>query len=221
MATDTLFKDIVAKTFPYQQPASFNASRYSAVPWGQVIVDESFETPAISGGNDGLIGLDVELPSDYVLMLRNFHLQVSDPANITWAEAVAGFAYQSPGGPYKDSVTDFPEDTYSWYQLVSDNVTVKDRFSSDIYYALWTFGSNPGTGFVAFDNSWDPTQLPLWIPPTVDSTFKSRQMVMYIENPTSAFARTAQTMTLRASWDAFTFDQAYSAAVMSSPRVFS
>lgn len=219
MATDTLVKDIVAKTFPFQQQASFNATRYSTVPWGQALIDESFETPAISAGNDGLINIDVELPSDYVLLLRNFHLQVSDPNAINWGEAVVGFAYQTPGGPYKTSVSAYSEDEYSWYQLVPDGVGVKDRFNTSIRYQLWNFGSNPGTGFLAFDNSWDPTQLPLWIPPSVDSSFKARQMVLYIEN-TSA-SQPAQTMTLRCSWDLYTFEQAYSAAVMSSPRVFS
>jgi len=219
MATDTLFKDIVAKTFPFQQQASFNSTRYSTVPWGQAIIDESFETPAISSGNDGLIGIDAELPSDYVALLRNFHLQVSDPNAINWGEAVVGFAYQSPGGPYKTSVSAYSEDEYSWYQLVPDGIGIRDRFATSIRYQLWTFGQDPGAGKLAFDNSWSPTQLPLWIPPTVDSSFKARQMVMYIENTQAS--QPAQTMTLRCAFDLYTFDQAYSAAVMSSPRVFS
>ena len=189
------------------------------MPWGQAIIDESFETPAVGAGNDGLINIDVDLPSDYVAMLRNFHLQVSDPNSIEWGSAVVGFAYQSPGGPYKTTVTAYSEDTYSWYQLIPDGILVKDRFASSIRYKFWNFGFDGGSSPVAFNDAWDPTQLPLWIPPTVDTGFKQRQMIMYIANPTAS--QPAQTMTLRCSFDLYTFDQAYSAAVMSSPRVFS
>ena len=217
MATDFLAVDLKAKTFPFQQQASFNATRYSTVPWGQAIVNETFETPAVGVGNTGLISFDIELPSDYVAMLRNFHLQVVDTAVINWRDAVFGFAYQTPGGPYKTSVSEYPEDEYSWYQLVPDDTTVPDRFFTPIRYKLWSFGAQ--TQATSFNDAWDPTQLPLWIPPSVDATFKSRQCVGFLENQ-SASQPVAQ-CTFRASWDLFTFEQAYSAAVMSSPRVFS
>lgn len=221
MAVDYLAVDISAKTFPFQQPVSFNASRYSTVPWGQAIINETFQTPTVGVGNTGLISLDIELPSDYVAMMRNFHLQVVDTASIEWRDACFGFAYQQPGGPYKTSVSEFPEDEYSWYQLVADEVTVPDRFATTIRYKFWTFGAAASASGIeaAFDSAWDPTQLPLWVPPSVDSTFKQRQCVGFLENQSAS--QPAAQCTLRASFDLFTFEQAYSAAVMSSPRVFS
>jgi len=221
MALDYLAVDISAKTFPFQQQVSFNASRYSTVPWGQAIVNESFQTPAIGAGNTGLISLDIELPSDYVAMMRTFHLQVIDTATIEWRDACFGFAYQQPGGPYKNSVTEYPEDEYSWYQLVPDELIVPDRFGTTIRRKFWTFGTAASAAGVetSFDSAWDPTQVPLWIPPSIDSTFRQRQCVGYIENQTAS--QPAAECTLRASFDLYTFEQAYSAAVMSSPRVFS
>ena len=220
MATDFQGKDFTAKTFPFTQPRSFNASRYSTVPWGQAIVNESFETTAIGAGNDGLINIDVSLPSDYVSMLRSFHLQIVDTASVSWSEAVVGFAYQQPGGPYKESVTAYNEEEYSWYQLLSDQLSIRDRFATSRYYRLFTFGQAKDAGVAyAFNDAWDPTQIPLWIPPSVDSNFLERSMVVFIENLSAS--QPAQTCTFRASFDLYTFEQAYSAAVMSSPRVFS
>ena len=217
MATDYQTVNLTAKTFPFQQVSSFNASRYSTVPWGQAIVNHSFQTTTTGAGNDGLISIDVELPSDYVAMLRGFHLQVVDTATINWSEATLGFAYQEPGGPYKNSVTEYPEDEYSWYQLYSDQMLSKDRFASSRYIRSFFFGTNINHN--RFNDGWDPTQLPLWIPPTVDSNFAERSMILFIENASAS--QPAQEMTFRASFDLYTFDQAYSAAVMSSPRVFS
>jgi len=225
MATDFQGVDLTAKTFPYTQPASFNATRFGAVPWGQAIVNESFDTTTTSAGNDGLISIDISLPSDYVALLRNFHLQMVDTATINWRQASLGFAYQQPGGPYKKSVTAYPEAEYSWYHLVNDRFEIKDRFSSERYYSLWTFGTQAygaggdGSALTAFNDAWDPTQLPLWIPPTVDTNFQERSVIMFIEN-TSASQPSAVAV-LRASFDLYTFEQAYAANVMSSPRVFS
>ena len=222
MATDFLAKDFQARPFPFQQPASFNATRYAAVPWGQAIVDENFQTPAITAGNDGLISIDVDLPSDYVCMLRNFHIQTADTVG-SWEKGMVGMAYQTPGGPYKTTVADYPEVDYSWYALVRDQALVKDRFATTVIYNVFNFGHNYNatSTTVAFNDAWDPTQLPLWIPPTIDSTFKSRQVVIYLDHPTAGSNVSAANATFRASFDLYTFEQAYSAAVMSSPRVFS
>lgn len=220
MAVDFQAENFTAKTFPFQQVASFNATRYSTVPWGQAWVDESFDTTAIGAGNTGLINIDIGLPSDYVALLRNFHLQVVDTDSVSWKDAVLGFAFQSPGGPYQESVTDYPEDEYLWYQLLRDNFTVKDRFSTDRNYAIWQFGGAfPSNASVAHNDAWDPTQMPLWLPPSADSNFLERSMIIFIQNASQS--QPVQRMTIRASFDLFTFDQAYSAAVMSSPRVFS
>lgn len=219
MAVDFQGVDLTAKTFPFEQPESFNASRYSTVPWGQALIDHSFETTTIAAGNSGLISMDIALPSDYVAMLRNFHLQVVDTATINWGACVMGFAYQSPGGPYKTSVTQYPEDEYQWYQLIADDISVRDRFTTDINYKTWNFGSVRTNEYQMFDAGWSPTQLPLWIPPSVDSSFLQRTVIIYLKNASAS--QPAQQATLRASFDLYTFDQAYSAAVMSSPRVFS
>lgn len=222
MAIDFQGVDLTAKTFPFEQPESFNASRYSTVPWGQALIDHSFETTAIAAGNTGLISMDIALPSDYVAILRNFHLQIVDTSFVAWTDCVMGFAYQSPGGPYKTTVTDYPEDEYQWYQLVPDALSVPDRFGTNIQYKLWNFGATNGNAtptYDIFEAGWSPTQLPLWIPPSVDSTFLQRTMIIYLDNPNAS--QPVQQATLRASFDLYTFDQAYSAAVMSSPRVFS
>lgn len=221
MAVTIQTKDFTAKTFPFQQNASFNATRYSTVPWGQAIVNESFQTTAIGAGDTGSINIDIGLPSDYVAMLRTMHLQVVDTATINWFNAMMGFAYQTPGGPYKNSVAEYPEDEYSWYQLVSDDQAFYDRFGATRHVRFWQLGNYyTGTNAQAFvSDAWDPTQVPLWIPPTVDTTFKDRSVVMFIDNGGSN--QPAAEMTVRASFDLYTFEQAYSAAVMSSPRVFS
>ena len=123
--------DITPKIFPFTQQISFNATRYTQVPWGQAIIDETFQTNAIGAGDSGLLQLDIALPSDYVCMLRDLHMNVVDTANINWDLATFGLAVQTPGGPYKTSVTDFPEDEYSWYQLYEDTVTIPDRFGTN------------------------------------------------------------------------------------------
>lgn len=223
MATDFLGVDIRAKTFPFTQPASFNATRYSTVPWGQALINESFDTPAIAAGNNGLISIDIGLPADYVAILRNFYLAVVDTQSVAWNEAMLGIAYQQPGGPYKETISSYPEQDYSWYQLVGDRVGSKDRFTTDQYYSTFTFGhrnyENNAFQVNAFDDGWSPTQLPIWVSPSADSFFNDRTLVMYMRNVSAS--QPTQRCTFRASFDLYTFEQAYSAAVMSSPRIFS
>lgn len=218
MAIDSLSVDVTAKTFPFTQNASFNASRYSSVPWGQALVNESFSTPSIGAGNEGTLIIDVELPADYVAMLRNFHLQIHSTGSISWDNTMLGLAYQNPGGPYKTSIAEYPDKNYSWYQLTSDDDALPDRFGSARYFRNFLFGFNKAN-ILMFSDSYDPTQLPLWIPPSVDASFKQRQVTIYSYNGSAS--QPAQDCTLRMSFDLFTFEQAYSAAVMSSPRTFS
>lgn len=218
MAVDSKSVDVTAKTFPFQQTASFNASRYTAVPWGQALVNEEIETPSVGAGDEGNIIIDVELPSDYVAMLRNFHLQIHSTSAINWDNTMLGLAYQNPGGPYKSSVAEYPDKNYVWYQLTSDDTAVYDRFNSIRYFRNYLFGFNKAN-ILMFSDSYDPTQLPLWIPPTVDSSFKQRQVTIYSRNESAS--QDPQNMSLQMSFDLFTFEQAYSAAVMSSPRTFS
>ena len=204
MAIDTLTVDIVPKTFPFQQQASFNASRYTTVPWGQAIVNELIDTPATGAGNTGLTIIDIALPSDYVSIMRNLQIQMVDAANITWSNAVVGFAYQQPGGDYKTSVAAYPEKDYSWYQLFSAQVLVYDRFGSPRYHRNWTLGVENNYG-VTVSEANDPAQIPLWVPPTVDSSFAERQMVIYMYNGTAS--QPSADLTVRASFDMYTLDR--------------
>ena len=160
MAVDSLQTVITAKTFPFTQRGSFNASRYCDVPWGQAIINETLETPVIGAGNTGLIVLNVALPADYVALMRNFTLQIVDTATINWKDAVVGFAYQQPGGPYKTSISDYPDDEYTYYQLVRDTVHVPDRFATPINYAMFNFGASlensANARYFSFNDAWDP-----------------------------------------------------------------
>lgn len=217
MAVDFQGKNFTAKTFPYQQLVPFNASRYGAVPWGQAIVNESFATVTTGSGNEGLINIDIALPSDYVALMRTFYLGAVDTASIGWNEAALGMAYQQPGGPYKESVVAYPEDEYTWQHLVSDQREIRDRFSAKRYIRTWAFTSGVSATTENFDTR--PYSIPLWIPPSADSNFIERSIIMFIENYTASAP--AAEMTIRASWDLFTWDQAYAAGVMSPPRVFS
>jgi len=219
MAVDVNSVEVVAKPFPFQQQASFNATRYSTVPWGQAIVNENLDTTVIGAGNTGVFIIDIELPADYVALLRNWQLQIHDTQSISWGNTMLGMAYQQPGGPYRNSVGEYPDQDYSWYQLVGDEVSILDRFGSARYFKNFLFGFTSGTTPVMFSDSYDPTQVPLWIPPTVDNTFKARQLTCYMFN--NSASQPAQDLTIRASFDLYTFEQAYSAAVMSSPRTFS
>ena len=223
MADEFLGKDFQAKTFPFRQAVPFDVSANSAVPWGQAIVNESFESQAIPAGDTGTLSIDVGLPSDYVSIMRSLHLAVNDSSSINWGDAVVGLAYQYPGGPYKTSVADFPEREYLWWPLVRSLVYgVRDRFASNINYKFWSLGSRPGsTVNASFQHNSIvdiPTEVPLWIPPQTDTNLQSRSMILYLENNTASSA--ANNFVFNAVFDLYTLEQAYAAGVMSSPRVF-
>ena len=219
MATNFQSVNLTAKTFPFQQPASFNATRYGTVPWGQAIINHTFQTVAVGAGNDGLIQIDISLPSDYVAMLRNFYLGAVDTAFITWDESHFGMAYQQPGGPYKESVAAYPEDEYTYFLMSSDITLVKDRFTTGRYVRTWSLAPSLNSSAHSSAIEQRPSEIPLWIPPSADSNFIERSCILFIENQNSS--QPSSQMTFRASFDLYTFEQAYSAAVMSSPRVFS
>lgn len=221
MADEFLSKDFDAKTFPFRQPVPFEASANSAVPWGQAIVNESFDSQVIGAGDTGTLNLDIKLPSDYVSLMRSFHLQATDTDAISWADGVLGLAYQQPGGPYKTSVTTFSESEYLWYALArSDTFSVRDRFASEHKYKFWqiTSRSYPAGGSPPLSNTEAIANVPLWIPPQSDSNLQSRSVVIYLENNTASSA--SNKFVLNAVFDIYTLEQAYAAGVMSSPRVF-
>jgi hypothetical protein len=221
MADQFVGLDFDAKTFPFRQPVPFEASANSAVPWGQALVNESWDSQAISAGNTGTIGIDIKLPSDYVSILRRFHLQAISADSITWLAGDIGFAYQNPGGPYKTSVATFPESEYLWWNLAKGDLNgTRDRFSSVIYrkdfpIATVAITSSTSTGEFRAD---DPTNVPLWIPPQSDTSLQQRSVVIQLENDTANAA--SNHFTLNAAFDIYTLEQAYASGVMSSPRVF-
>jgi hypothetical protein len=222
MADQFIGHDFDAKTFPFRQPVPFEASANSAVPWGQALVNESWDSQAISAGNTGTIGIDIKVPSDYVSVLRRLHLQAVSTAGISWTSGDIGFAYQNPGGPYKTSTTAFPEDEYLWWDLIEGNtVSTRDRFSTAINTKHWTLGNRmrdtPRGGNIAGLCD-DPVRVPLWIPPQSDLNLQQRSVIIQIINDSASSS--ANHFTLNIAFDLYTLEQAYAAGVMSSPRVF-
>ena len=221
MADNFVGHDFQAKTFPYQQPVGFPSSSFSGVPWGQAIVDESWESQVIGVGDTGTINLDIQVPNDYVSMLRSFHLQAYDTSAINWAYGSMGLAYQQPGGPYKTSVATMPEKDYLWWLLIPGvhSVAIRDRFGSDIYYKNFDIGKyDPGSTTSHDYDLNDPAKVPLWLPPG-DADLKDRAMVVYLENDTAS--QPAASFRFNAVFDLYTQEQAYASGVMSSPRVLS
>ncbi len=224
MADNFVGHDFAAKTFPFQQPVGFPLTSFSGIPWGQAIVNEVWESQVIGAGDTGTINLDIQVPNDYVSMLRSFHLQAYDTAGIEWAFGTMGLAYQNPGGPYKDDVSDLPESNYLWWQLVpSTDIHVRERFGTNV--RLKNFNLGVYQDAAVFDlaskenylNLNDPSAVPLWLPPGT-ATLKNRAMVIYLENDTAS--QPAATFRFNAVFDLYTQEQAYAAGVMSSPRVF-
>jgi len=224
MADNFVGHDFAAKTFPFQQPVGFPLTSFSGVPWGQAIVNEVWESQVIGAGDTGTINLDIQVPNDYVSMLRSFHLQAYDTASINWQFGAMGLAYQEPGGPYKDNISDLPESNYLWWHLIpSTGVSIRDRFSSTTYIASFnlgnqTFDDSGGANYVYEFDVNDPTKVPLWLPPGT-ATLKSRAMIVYLENDNAS--QPAATFRFNAVFDLYTQEQAYASGVMSSPRVLS
>jgi len=224
MADNFVGHDFAAKTFPFQQPVGFPLTSFSGVPWGQAIVNEVWESQVIGAGDTGTINLDIQVPNDYVSLLRSFHLQAYDTAAITWASGTVGLAYQNPGGPYKDNISELPESNYLWWQLApSVSRSTRDRFSTNTFLQTYNIGvelffpgsAEPDTRLM---NVNVPTDVPLWLPPG-EATLKNRAMVVYLENDNAS--QPSATFRFNAVFDLYTQEQAYASGVMSSPRVFS
>ena len=217
MADNFVGHDFAAKTFPFQQPVGFPLTTFSGVPWGQAIVNENWESQVIGAGDTGTINIDVQIPNDYVSLLRTFHLQAYDTAGIEWAFGYMGLAYQNPGGPYKNDVSDLPESNYLWWQLLpTTDIHVRERFGTNVRVKNFNLGIYEDGG-VARKTLNDPADFPLWLPPGT-ATLKDRAMVIYLENDSSS--QPAATFRFNAVFDLYTQEQAYAAGVMSSPRVF-
>ena len=221
MADNFVGHDFAAKTFPFQQPVGFPLTSFSGVPWGQAIVNETWDSQAIGAGDTGTINLDIQVPNDYVSLLRTFHLQAYDQAAVQWSYGAMGLAYQNPGGPYKDNITDLPESEYLWWQVYPGNDTqVRDRFSTVTYRKNFNVGQFPeATSEAPADYGLNnPVNFPLWLPPGT-ATLKNRAMIVYLRN--NVASQPAATFRFNAVFDLYTQEQAYASGVMSSPRVFS
>ena len=222
MADQFVGLDFDAKTFPFRQPIPFEASANSAVPWGQALVNESWDSQAISAGNTGTIGIDIKIPSDYVSVLRRLHFQAVSTASISWTYGDIGFAYQNPGGPYKTSTTAFSEAEYLWWDLIEGSeISTRDRFSTAINSKHWTVGNRSperGSTEITAGLCDDPVRVPLWIPPQSDLNLQQRSVIIQLINDTASSS--ANHFTLNIAFDLYTLEQAYAARVMSSPRVF-
>jgi len=220
MADTFVGHDFAAKTFPFQQPVGFPLTSFSGVPWGQAIVNEVWESQVIGAGDTGTINIDVQVPNDYVSLLRTFHLQASDTAALNWFNGAMGLAYQNPGGPYKDNISDLPESNYLWWDLVSTvGRAYRDRFSTTTYSANYNLGVelSEGAGTFSDVDLNDPSDVPLWLPPGT-ATLKNRAMVIYLVN--NSANQPAATFRFNAVFDLYTQEQAYASGVMSAPRVF-
>jgi len=219
MADTFVGHDFAAKTFPFQQPVGFPLTSFSGVPWGQAIVNETWESQVIGAGDTGTINLDIKVPNDYVSLLRSFHLQASDTAGINWNSGAMGLAYQNPGGPYKDNITDLPESQYLWWQILPSNENiVRDRFSTNVRLKMFNLGIDEPTLYQSYLKELNnPCDVPLWLPPGT-ATLKNRAMVVYLENDSAS--QPAATFRFNAVFDLYTQEQAYASGVMSSPRVF-
>ena len=221
MADNFVGHDFQAKTFPFQQAVGFPLTSFTGVPWGQAIVDESWESQAIGVGDTGTINLDVQVPNDYVSMLRSFHLQAYDNAAINWQNGKMGLAYQQPGGPYLTTTSQFPEKNYLWWDLVgqSADVHIRDRFGAAIRTKAFNVGYFSGLSEnPAINDLNDPSKFPLWLPPG-EASLKNRAIVIYLENDSAS--QPAASFRFNAVFDLYTQEQAYASGVMSSPRVFS
>jgi hypothetical protein len=218
MADDFVGHDFQAKTFPFQQPVGFPLTSFTGVPWGQAIVDEAWASQAIGAGDTGTINLDIEVPNDYVSLLRSFTLSATSQSNIRWIDGIVGLAYQQPGGPYKTTTSSLPEKEYLWWNLSPGYGTnVRDRFSTTTRFKNFDITMDQTDHRQETLRLSDPSGVPLWLPPGTAS-LKERAMIVYLVNNTANSA--ANDFRLNVVFDLYTQEQAYASGVMSSPRVF-
>lgn len=210
-----------ARTFPFKQNVPFDAPAYPGVimPWGQAIVDQTFESDAIGAGDTGTLVMDIGLPADFCCMLRSLHISSKGLATNNWISGVIGLAYQMPGGPYKHNQVMLPEVDYLWWPLFSHTPgnRVRDRNSNADWLRIWTISAQAAGPVTMSANLDNPADVPLWVPPTADTDFGNRTAIIYIENDTASSP--VNDFRLNLVFDIYTQEQAYASTVMSSPRV--
>jgi hypothetical protein len=218
MAVVVQTEDFTAKAFPFKQPIpyDYDRGRSAAVPFGQAIVNEKLTLDSVASGDTGAVSIGIFLPPNYCSMMRSFHLNKKDAntGSAGYVDGAIGLAYQNPGGPYATTMVGLPELDYLYWSLVlsePDPVTLRDGVS----YSLnsWTIADKTTntTGLTASQGVDSPMSTPLW----VDPTYPGRTVLILI---TSIGVSSPIDVRLNAVFDLYTYEQAYSAEVMSSPR---
>jgi len=203
--------------FPFNQAAVKYAMRDTlAIPWGQAIVNEAFEANAIGAGDTGTLALDINLPPNYCCLLRSIHLSARDTSVVNWKGGTLGFAYQQPGGPYKDSMAALPESDFLWWIFAeSATIFIRDRSSQQYITTQWSLGEVNTTldsGSRSGPGADNPMNVPLWISPN----YPGSDVVIYFENDSASSG--AVDFRLNAVFDLYDQQQAYAPEVMASPR---
>jgi hypothetical protein len=216
MAVVVQTEDFTADVFPFKQPVPYdvNLDRSAAVPFGQAIVNEQFAINSTGAGDDASVNIGMFLPPNYCSMLRSLHFQKNNASVGVFGDGNIGLAYQNPGGPYGKTMAALPESDYLWWSLVlSEQQPTILRDGSTIYFASWAIADKTTntTAMTVSQGTDSPMNVPLW----VDPTYPGRTAVI---NLTTIGATNATSVRLNAVFDLFTYEQAHSAEVMSSPR---
>jgi len=219
MAVVVQEEDFTATVFPYKQEIPFDRAfgRAAAVPFGQAIVDEKVTLAAVGGADVGSANLGIFLPKNYCAMLRTLHLSAMDTNSTGYDDAVFGMGYQLPGGPYKDSAAALPESDFLYWPLSEQETNaLYPRTGVLNYYKNWQLGGKThNTGDVSNSPALDnPMNIPLWISPN----YPMRNCVIILNGQPSVLALDCR---LNVVFDLYTFEEAYKAEVMSSPRTLS
>jgi hypothetical protein len=216
MATVVQTDDFTAKVFPFKQPIAYDLDRgrSAAVPFGQAIVNENLNFNAVGAGDVGALSIGIRLPPNYCSMLRSFHMNKKDQNQGSYLDGYMGLAYQNPGGPYGRTMAELPEIDYLYWSLsASEQESVIMRDGVAYYFTSWSVADkttnasalSPSQGI---DN---PMSTPLW----VDPNYPGRTAVILM-NATGVSADVD--VRLNMVFDLFTYENAYSSEVMSSPR---
>jgi hypothetical protein len=218
MATVVQNLDYVAAVFPYRQDIGFesNAGYQGAVPFGQAIVNEEFTLDSVGVGDVGSAMIGVKLPNNYCAMLRSVHLNAHSDVPTVYDDAVMGLAYQNPGGPYKNSMTELPIDEYLFWSMVQTEKQSIYYTGANKYFNNWAIGSKHAntTAQTNPPGADSPLNVPLWVSPNYPG---DTALIILNAGATSSTTPCRFNMT----FDIYTFEAAYAAGVMSNPRTTS
>ena len=202
------------KLFPFNRYKDQLGS--AATPWGQSVIDSAFQTDAIGPADTGTLALDIFLPANYCCLLRSLHLSAYDIGSITWEGGNLGMAYQLPGGPYKNSMADLPENQFLWWPL-ADTIQIvnRDRTSQAFATKTWSFGeitSTTDSGVSGAPGADNPMNIPMWISPD----YPGANVVIYLD--CNAANTSIIDFRINAVFDIYDQQQAFAPEVMASPR---